>query len=86
MPEKDTLCWWCKNALGTCDWSRSFKPIDGWQARETVLADYCSYHIIACPLFERDRQRPKTINDVAKELGISRRTYYRRMQGLRNED
>lgn len=51
------LCWGCAKACGGCSWSRDFKPVKGWTARETVLKtqstiqEIKSYSISACPEF-----------------------------------
>lgn len=57
------LCWQCANAVPDksgkrgCAWSRSFKPVKGWDADETRLyADdetrsIVSYHVRSCPEF-----------------------------------
>lgn len=51
-------CWICKNACGGCRWSREGKPIDGWQAVETFIADNVghekSYKIMFCPEYIKD--------------------------------
>ena len=47
-----TLCWDCANAVGRCCWSDRFEPVEGWDAVYDAEKD--SYHVIACPLFERD--------------------------------
>lgn len=30
----ETLCWICKNACGSCSWSRSLTPVKGWEAKK----------------------------------------------------
>lgn len=32
---KETLCWTCQNACGGCSWSKSFTPVEGWDAKPT---------------------------------------------------
>ncbi len=56
---KDTqLCWKCKRATGGCGWSRSGKPIKGWDAEKVTLkdleGDIRTYKIKKCPLFLPD--------------------------------
>lgn len=58
-----TLCWQCANAVPDksgkqgCAWSRSFKPVKGWDADETRLyanddeRSTVSYHVRSCPEF-----------------------------------
>lgn len=65
---RSQLCWNCKNAVPSastgCSWSRSFVPVDGWDAEETVLyqvangrsTEVRSFHIMYCPEFEDDRR------------------------------
>ena len=68
------ICIDCKKAFGGCPWSESFKPVPGWEAQKTVIRNNWkspgteTYHITACPLFDRDEQRKPT---VAGELGIN---------------
>lgn len=61
--KKDTLCWTCKKSVGEnmCSWAKSFIPVSGWKAKETVLGlgtKTCkhinSYYIEKCPLYEKD--------------------------------
>ncbi len=61
MPQRaakpnSTICWNCKNAVCSgCAWSRSFKPVDGWEAkRETINAGgrfLETYTVRSCPQF-----------------------------------
>lgn len=57
-----SLCWSCANAVPDkygkrgCAWSRSFKPVKGWDADETRLYSdkpTQSYHVRQCPEFVR---------------------------------
>ena len=32
-----SICWFCKNATGGCDWSRGLIPIKGWTARPITI-------------------------------------------------
>lgn len=60
-PRPDTLCWDCKNATNNgCEWSRSFKPVEGWNAVPSAILvggandKYTdSYLVLECPKFER---------------------------------
>lgn len=51
------LCWDCKNACGGCSWSSCFKPVDGWDAKESLVkdssGDFYSYTVKQCPEFIR---------------------------------
>lgn len=56
---RPTLCWACKKAVCGCSWSRSFTPVEGWDAVPTTVyvqnkPPAPSYRVLACPLFERD--------------------------------
>ena len=61
MPQRaakpnSTICWNCRNAVCSgCAWSRSFKPVEGWEAkRETINAGgrfLETYTVRSCPLF-----------------------------------
>lgn len=55
--KKDTLCWTCQNYSGGCSWSRSFTPVEGWEARPTKNEQTDSYHVISCPEFIPDEER-----------------------------
>ena len=56
--ELGQLCWLCKNACGGCNWSKYFKPVDGWIAEPTIVkdsgGDFSSYKIHKCPEFIRE--------------------------------
>ena len=51
------LCWDCKKACGGCSWSSCFKPVDGWDAEESIVkdnsGDIISYKVKKCPEFIR---------------------------------
>lgn len=58
----DTLCWSCKNAVPSqncgCNWSREFKPVEGWTAERRDLKisrgkTVESYLVVKCPKFEK---------------------------------
>lgn len=59
----DTICWKCANACGKCSWSRSYKPVEGWDAKATKVVNHsCGKDIIVdsfkvkhCPQFVKDR-------------------------------
>lgn len=62
---KDTLCWWCVNAVPDtdgkkgCEWSRSRKPVEGWEAKKQMKIDYrtreykVAYRVDDCPKFKK---------------------------------
>ena len=64
---KSQICWNCKKAYGQCSWSKSFKPVEGWEATPTkilsrdnvkkIVIETDSFEITSCPLFE-DETRP----------------------------
>lgn len=56
-----TLCWECGNAYGGCSWSRTFTPVEGWDAqyvqrvykgRDVYVME--SYEVHSCPEFVED--------------------------------
>lgn len=57
-----TLCWDCRNATdpAKCPWVGKWEPVDGWDAKPTLLKipgciePVQSFHVISCPLFDRD--------------------------------
>ena len=82
MPKQ--LCWNCKNACAGCSWSRYFIPVKGWTATPTKIYSndivIPSYLITACPKYipENKNFKVKTDKQIAEELGISLRHYYRK--------
>jgi predicted nucleic acid-binding Zn ribbon protein len=48
-----SLCWDCQNACGGCSWSRSFEPVEGWEAKPSED----SFFVINCPQFIPDEVR-----------------------------
>lgn len=64
--KKATLCWSCQNACCGCSWSRSFTPVEGWQAKQHKLKIYkkdgdeewdVGYFVISCPQYIPDEPR-----------------------------
>lgn len=59
---KVQLCWNCAKATGFCSWSREFRPVNGWVAKDVRLkmtlptgTKYIkTFHILFCPEFEYD--------------------------------
>ena len=53
-------CWTCKNCYGGCNWSREFKPVEGWKAIKTYIPNNEehaeSYKIIYCPEYKREAE------------------------------
>ena len=56
MAQNDQLCWDCIHAVPDgkhgCSWSRSFKPVEGWTATESIKADFDTYKVSKCPKFK----------------------------------
>jgi hypothetical protein len=58
--KSESLCWRCKKpGTGGCSWDRCFVPVEGWEAELREYPGACShpkysYHVVACPLFEKD--------------------------------
>lgn len=60
--ENDSLCWYCQNACGNCSWSRTLKPVEGWEVNiidiqhkannKTYITQ--SYKVINCPEYIPD--------------------------------
>lgn len=64
--KKETLCWDCVNAVKKCPWSRSFKPVPGWDAIPTKIKMECarlsdSYMVKDCPMFEAESESARTL-------------------------
>lgn len=55
LGKHEQLCWSCDYAIGKCQWSSKFKPINGWDAEYVPATSTrpSSYRIYDCPLFER---------------------------------
>lgn len=62
------LCWNCRKASGGpngCNWSKRFKPVEGWEAIPTVVKnslgdgkkDMASYQIISCPEYDPEKKK-----------------------------
>ena len=58
---KNQPCWTCKNCYGKCNWSRDFKPVEGWIAEKTFIEsneEYAdSYKILYCPEYKKDERK-----------------------------
>ena len=58
-----TICWTCQNACGGCSWSKSFIPVEGWEAEPAMLyakdkahGGVQSYEVLRCPEYIPDRR------------------------------
>ena len=60
-PRTHQLCEKCAKACGGCNWSDELKPVEGWDAEETVLAssNTNSLFIRGCPEFVRGTRDDK---------------------------
>ena len=67
-----TICWDCEKQCGKCDWSREFKPVEGWKAIPTKIVTrgrkyndgmIDSYNVYECPEFELRERLKKMIED-----------------------
>ena len=82
---KSTLCWNCQNAYyEKCSWFTDFTPVENWEAVKTKVKHDLdrfdeSYCVLKCPNFKRDKKE-KTKAELARELGISERSLYRKMK------
>lgn len=80
-----TLCWDCEKACGRCSWSKSFTPVEGWNAKPTkVRADKYSVNqlidsfiVYECPEFE-----PLKLTDERELFNLIKRNIGR----IRKED
>lgn len=63
VPQKWTgsLCWYCRNAYGSCAWSRDGVPVEGWEAVRSDLppqmkhgTPLMSFFVLRCPGFGLD--------------------------------
>lgn len=54
---KETLCWSCQNACGGCSWSKSFTPVEGWEAKPTKHNRIDSFFVTKCPEYIQDEDR-----------------------------
>lgn len=53
IPKDETICWFCKNAMGKCSWSKERIPVQGWVAIPTYIAEdnIKSYNVRGCPQY-----------------------------------
>lgn len=62
---RSSLCWDCEKATNSgCSWSKSFKPVKGWEAEPkpiklTATKNIDSYLVIKCPQFAEDEHSRK---------------------------
>ena len=66
---REQLCWYCQRAAAEpqnqCSWARSFEPVDGWTATETICDRHAegnfkkSFKVDKCPLFVKEPLRKK---------------------------
>lgn len=52
-------CWTCKNCYDGCNWSRCFKPVEGWDAIPIIKDGDITYNIKYCPEYKSDRKDKK---------------------------
>lgn len=81
--ETGTLCWDCARAYGGCSWSKSFKPVEGWEAERDERAlkwgcnntkrTYVSYTVKECPEFELEERMLLKIKYERRVYGKSGR-------------
>ena len=62
-----SLCWNCKNCFGGCSWSESFEPVEGWNAKRTIIkylnTETPSFLVRDCPLFAPDDGEREYVNN-----------------------
>lgn len=61
---KESLCWSCDNACGSCSWSKALIPVEGWKAtpvriKANIEANkYITGYIVEfCPEFKQSKRR-----------------------------
>ena len=74
--EPPSICWKCKNAVPDgkygCSWSRRFQPVEGWDAKPTLVKNtshrkgfgsvhFNSYRVKGCPKFIPDKKEEKRV-------------------------
>lgn len=76
------ICFDCKKACGDCSWSEidldtkkpRFEPVSGWTAEPVTYTGYrgelCTWHVIACPLFEPDEYRKPNYAMLTEEQSV----------------
>lgn len=72
--EPPSICWKCRNAVPAgrygCSWSRSFHPVEGWDAKPTLIKNTShrkglgmthsnSFRVRKCPRFIPDKEEQK---------------------------
>ena len=68
----EQICWNCRKATGGCSWADDFKPVEGWEARPTMIDDMeQSFEIKSCPEFEQDDIKIISQTKLAKLLKTS---------------
>lgn len=78
----ETLCWNCKNSLGSCSWSDELKPVEGWDATPSrfavgfntdgsprIMKTFC---VQSCPYYIEDK-RKVNLSNIAALIGKSQR-------------
>lgn len=83
---RHSLCWACdRPGTGSCSWDKELKPVEGWEAEESVFhgsEDSVTYHVIRCPLFLQGRpikesrtERMTTPEDLEAMLSLLKEGY-----------
>lgn len=69
--KENSLCLDCKKCVGLCSWSRCLRPVDGWEAEETVIRNQGKtnkgYRVISCPEFEKEPERDTRVKSSRYE-------------------
>lgn len=63
--KQQSICWKCSNCYGGCSWSRSYIPVDGWEAEQRNIEGHdkkaekilISYRVDSCPEFAEDKRK-----------------------------
>lgn len=89
----DSLCWKCSRSTdSSCSWSRSFIPVEGWDAEPTERYSEVyktSYCVKECPMFKayetdgfRDEGTEKLCDAVMARAGTD---YMKLLQSIKRE-
>ena len=85
--QKVQLCTYCARAVGFCSWSQSLTPIEGWEAKRTVLGHGtgCSWKVIKCPLYIQDASTKESRRIQRQMLLEERRNNFELQRSDRND-
>ena len=81
---RTSICIDCKKSTGLCSWSKKFKPVEGWEAKEVKRSSwgypqgFVGYKVIRCPEFEReDRDKDCSNCRYVMLCSIDKQAFYK---------